>query len=291
MARLKIRNAGGVPFLVLRGHVVVRPGQLPDGDTLAFAASARYSAGAVATNVPVGRDGRRTVNIRLQSIDAPEKSQPLGAAARDRLLRHFGFVPTALGLGPDDFTANGALVQQPAWLATHGLDGNARPLGYLFRRPPGFAHGAVVSAQDLLPALKASANLMQVTRGAAFPAFYDNTEEAHAVLFQGAAARARAAQRGVWASDVTTRGFTPTPQALGRDGALVYPKFYRRVCEWASARPDGAAFIRWLKGTHDGRKQVVGAAAQPMRLWQLFEPVGTTQVAVPYDVTKLWFSE
>jgi len=36
---------------------------------------------------------------------------------------------------------------------------------------------------------------------------------------------------------------------------------------------------------------VQGAEFAPVALWKLFEPVGTKKVRVPYDVTKLWFSE
>jgi hypothetical protein len=58
--------------------------------------------------------------------------------------------------------------------------------------------------------------------------------------------------------------------------------------------PPGAsadAFLAWLRQHPDGKKEVQGAARQPMRLVELFEKVSATEVAVPYDVTRLWFSE
>lgn len=292
MAHIPLRNAGGVPFLTLKGFFVVRARQRPDGDTLSFCAGAKYKAQRVRTNVPVDATCEATVNIRLQSIDAPEKSQPFGAQSRDTLLRQFGFDVAALGLGPDDFTANpSGVVKVPGWLATHGLDGRQRPLGYLFTRNPGFKHGEEISAHAVGAVLKSSANYRQVSRGAAFPAFYDNTEESHAADFKIAADKARAAKKGVWADDMTTLGFVPNPDALGREGALIYPKFYRRVVKWKTAKPDAKAFVKWLKAQADGKKLVIGAARDPMPLWQLFEVRSKTLVAVPYDVTKLWFSE
>ncbi|MBC7993903.1 MAG: hypothetical protein H7Z15_11745, partial [Rhizobacter sp.] len=118
MAKPVIHNAGGVPFLVLKGNFVVRDKQMPDGDTIAFAASAAFSPGPVKTKVPVGTDGLSSINLRLQSIDAPEKSQPLGAASRDALLKRLGFDPVKLGLSEDDFTAGGGPVKKAGWIAT-----------------------------------------------------------------------------------------------------------------------------------------------------------------------------
>jgi endonuclease YncB( thermonuclease family) len=286
-----VRNAGGVPFLVLRGHFVVRAKQMPDGDTVAFAASAKYKAGPVKTNVPVNTTGDKTANLRLQSIDAPEKAQPMGAKSRNGLLTYLGFDLAALGLTDDDFTADGETQRIPGWLATHGMDGNQRPLSYLFLTNPGFAHGAIVSAAQVRAKLKLSANYRQVAKGFAFPAFYENTDETHAVLFQDAAEKARAKRLGVWSADKTASGFTPTPAALAKGGALVYPKFYRRVAKWKTAKPSSSAFINWLKQQADGKKLVYGAQRDPIRLWQLFEPARAAKVKVPYDVTRLWFSE
>lgn len=291
MAVSPVRNAGGVPFLTLKGSFVVRQRQMPDGDTIAFAARAAYDAGAVGTNVPVGTDGAISVNIRLQSIDAPEKSQPMGAASRDALLKRLGFDTAALGLSEVDFTASGPTVLVSGWLATHGMDHNQRPLGYVFRKNPGFKHGAIVASEAVLQHIRASENYKQALGGWAFPAFYDNTDETHAVRFASAARKARKAKKGVWAQDTTTTGFVPTAESLHPSGALVYPKFYRRVEKWPTPQADAAAFIDWLKKQADGKKMVLGAARTPMRLWQLFEVVSKTKVAVPYDVSKLWFSE
>lgn len=292
MAMATLRNAGGVPFLVLKGHFIVRARQMPDGDTVAFAAAAAYKAGPVVSNVPVSLDGAVSVNIRLQSIDAPEKSQPLGAASRDALLKRLGFDPAALGLSDDDFSAGGEIARVPGWLVTHGIDNHERPLGYIFRHKPGnFKHGQLVSAAKVLEVVKASENYRQVSDGWAFPAFYDNTDESHAVAFAEAAAKARDKARPIWKVDSTTSGFVPTKDALHIGGSLVYPKFYRRVQKWKANKPDAKAFVDWLKLQKDGKKLVQGARRDPIPLWQLFEVKSKSKVHVPYDVTKLWFSE
>jgi endonuclease YncB( thermonuclease family) len=264
---------------------------MPDGDTVSFAATKKYSRGPVQTNVPVDGSGAKTTNLRLQSIDATEKTQPLGGRARDALLKHLGFNPSDMGLSDEDFTADGSTIKAKGWIATHAMDSNYRPLAYLFHANPGFSHGDLISAADLLSVIKSSANYRQASNGWAFPAFYENTDESHALAFQHAGAEARKHKKGVWASDVTTTGFVPTKTALGRGGKLVYPKFYRRVQKWKKARPSADAFIKWLKGQSDGKKMVQGAHPSPVRLWTLFEKVSATKVAVPYDVTKLWFSQ
>lgn len=291
MINAAILNAGGVPFLTLKGHFVARPKQMPDGDTVAFFAGAPYPESPVRTNVPVGGAGSNTVNIRLQSIDAPEKSQPMGAASRDALLGHLGFDISGLGLSDVNFTVTGPIQTVPGWLATHGMDGNERPLGYLFRNDPGFRHGEIVPASSILKVIGASANLLQASKGLAFPAFYENTDESHAAVVARAAEKARSGGRGVWAKDRTTTGFIPTKKDLGTAGALVYPKFYRRVEKWMSAKADAKAFIRWIKSQADGKKLVQGAEASAVPLWKLFEAVGANKVRVPYDVSRLWFSE
>lgn len=291
MATYAIKNAGGVPFLILKGFFVVRSGQMPDGDTVAFAAGSKFKSKRVRVTVPVSTTGKLTTNIRFQSIDAPEKSQPHGARARDALLTEIGFVPGDLGLADDDFTADDVLEVRAGWIATHGMDHNDRPLGYVFAKSPGFAHGTEVSAADLLPVITKSVNYTLARSGAAFPAYYSNTEESHAVAFQAAANEARKKKMGVWTGDLTTTGFVPTKEALGPSGSLVYPKIYRRVIEWKQARPDSAAFLAWIKKQSDGKKLVFGAAKDPVPFSDLFVAAGKKRVAVPYDVNKLWFSE
>lgn len=288
---LSVRNDGGLPFLALEGNFVVRAKQMPDGDTVAFAAASSYKARSVKTNVPVDPTGQKSVNLRLQSIDAPEKAQPRGAKSRDRLLRSLGFDIQALQLGDDDFNAGGPTQLVPGWLLTHGLDNFDRPLSYLLRKASGLKHGSEISAAEVVALLKSTENYKQVSSGAAYPAFYENTDEAHALVFQAAAQKARKAGKGVWASDATTRGFVPTAATLGSTGALVYPKFFRRVQDWKTPKADSNAFIQWLKAQRDGKKLVVGAERDPLPLWKLFVAVSKTKVAVPYDVTKLWFSE
>jgi endonuclease YncB( thermonuclease family) len=291
MSKPTLRNTGGVPFLILKGNFVIRQRHQPDGDTIHFAASSPFSPGPVISRVPVSSTGIETVAVRFQSIDAPEKKQPMGAASRDAALRHIKIKPSDIGLSDDDFTANGPIVKISGWLATHGIDGNKRQLGYVFPNNPGFTHGAIVSAEKLLAAIKKSTNYHLVAKGWAYPAFYDNTDEMHATIFQQAASRARSDGNGIWKDDRTTTGFVPTKTALGVGGALVYPKFFRRVDKWRSPKPNSRAFIKWLKIQKDGKKWVEGAHSQPIRLWQLFESVGVRKVRVPYDVTRLWFSE
>jgi endonuclease YncB( thermonuclease family) len=292
---MTMRNAGGVPFLTLRGFFVVRNGHQPDGDTIHFAAGAEFAKGRVKVSVPVAPDGKRSVAVRLQSIDAPEKAQPLGAKSRDALLRKLGVKQAELGLSATDFTVNGlaAPLLRAGWLATHGMDGNGRPLGYVFAGDvKGFKHGEETSAEAVRARVKSSINHSQVSLGTAFPAFYENTEESHAVIFQATAQRARSYKRGVWAGDTTTTGFRPAKTSLeAPDGALVYPKFYRRVAGWSTASGNATAFIELLKKQSDGKKLVSGAEFNPVPLWKLFVRVSAERVAVPYDVTKLWFSE
>lgn len=288
---ITVRNAGGVPFLVLQGFFIVRPGQMPDGDTVAFAAGKPYTPKQVKTNVPLDANAQKSSNIRLQSIDAPEKAQPLGAKSRDKLLTALGFSPKDLGLTDTDFTAGGVATKVPGWLLTHGMDGNRRPLGYVMTEDPKIVHGTEVPAHAVQPLLRRTANFRQVSSGAAFPAFYENTDEAHAVEFQVASRMARKLRKGVWAKDATTTGFVATPPSLAKDGALVYPKFFRRVQDWKAAKPSATAFIQWLKTQPDGKKMVIGAERYPLPLWKLFVKVSATQVAVPYDVSKLWWSE
>jgi endonuclease YncB( thermonuclease family) len=254
MAKRSLKNAGGVPFLTLKGYFVVREKQQPDGDTIAFVASRPFSKQGVDVKIPVNQTGIPTVNIRLQSIDAPEKKQPLGAGSRNALLKHLGFDPKLLGLSDTDFTAGGPLTKVPGWVATHGMDSHDRPLSYVFRNNPGFTHGRIESAEAIRSVLKKSANFKQVSTGWGFPAFYENTDETHAAVFQEEATQARKAGKNIWKFDETTKGFVPTKDDLDGDGALVYPKFFRRVEKWKEAKPNALAFIKWLKGQADGKK-------------------------------------
>jgi endonuclease YncB( thermonuclease family) len=288
----RLRNRRGVPFLALEGNFVLRKGQKPDGDTISFAATRNYPKTAVRSVIPVSTAGDVTKNLRLQSLDAPEKEQPFGAGSRDALLRMLRLDPAKAGLSGEDFTAGAGPFLVKGWIATHGTDGYGRQLSYLFADDPGLRHGEIVAAADLEPILAKSVNHRLVATGDAFPAFYSNTDEGHAVMFARAADDARTRGLGVWRDDATVDGFEPTLAGTSAAGGLlIYPKFFRRVKEWPEPKRSASAFLAWLRQSSGGQKMVSGAARAELTLADLFEKVDRTTVCVPYDVTRLWFSE
>lgn len=86
-------------------------------------------------------------------------------------------------------------------------------------------------------------------------------------------------------------GFSGASIDCSRMFTVFRPSLPTGTLGWPANQPNAKAFVAWLKKHKDGKKLVLGASRNPTPLWQLFEVVSTRKVAVPYDVTKLWFSE
>lgn len=209
-------------------------------------------------NVHLGASG--AAQLRLDAIDALETHytppghggrtlhQPLqfAHAAGARLLEVLGFTDVAR----DGETVTGATPEATAGYILNPVRRQLRPAGRArlrrHHRPtrpdPGIHQPRTARHQRELPAAE---------RGTGDPTFYSKLYPDLRTAFTQAADTARAAQAGVWQSDVTTSGAQITAQDDLSTQLVIMPKLFRR-----------------LAGTEGRRlpaRDVVGATSEGMR--------------------------
>lgn len=181
------------------------------------------------------------VNLRMEGIDALEidytpsvkgarpthQPQPLADESRAALRADLGL--------------NGAR----GFILARALDVHGRPVSFLFVGKPVAANGTKVHLDVGL--LRKSLNWRQIAAGNAYPIFYETLFKDLRDALGAVTARARAAHKGLWSSDLSRRGLSARDQSELERIAVFYPKVFRRIAEYfASGGRALAEFIDWL---------------------------------------------
>jgi endonuclease YncB( thermonuclease family) len=225
------KTKGG--FLAIRGEFAII-GKSPDGDSVRFRPDKPKLLEQLKnpSRIRVAADG--TVQLRFEGIDAPELhygnlEQPLGAKARDVLLKQMGFgslqIENRMVKSANPRTVRGAILSQAA-------EGNGRPISYVFvgRFAEGFEDGARVAPNNEI--LEQSQNVKMLFNGMAYYTVYSSTPADQRKYLRSVAKQAKAKRRGVWASDQSEQ-FTLRSQAdIDVNGQLILPKFFRRASSY-----------------------------------------------------------
>ncbi|KAH7190872.1 hypothetical protein DER44DRAFT_753132 [Fusarium oxysporum] len=247
-------------FKLLHGKFVVRNGLQPDGDTIRFKPDnvdfveelRRGSHGSTIMN--------EGVNIRLEAVDALEKSQELtgATAARDELLRRLGFTDVRFSGNPP-FIINSGDQEISGHVLSNGFDSfGTRLVGFIYEGD-GSVHGSDGSVISLDRSLvDESVNTTLLSEGYVFPAFYDTLPENLREHLAIKSTAARMAKKGVW---LRSKGFPgdplilETPTLANLRKAVLWPKLYRRLEKYLeSGGPDHFdGFNRWLQEDSQSR--------------------------------------
>jgi endonuclease YncB( thermonuclease family) len=267
-----------VTYRVIAGRAVVI-GKQPDGDSVRFVPDDPSLLRALddGDRVRISADG--SVQLRFDCIDAPElhyqgAAQPLGATARDRLLRRLGF---------DDvtFAADGEIVMSASpttvrmTVLARLVEINGRPVSVVFAGADAdVAQLEDVPEVELTPALlERSVNHWEVSGGVAYPLLYTSTTPELRDTIRVAARGARDARRGVWSLDSTPSFSVADVAAVGDGGTLIWPKLFRRVVDYLRQRRPGQSLADWLIATplQDDEIHVVSdtATSSPVSLHTL----------------------
>ncbi len=239
-----------VPYLLaLRGHLVVK-GKKPDGDSMRFVPDDPRQLDRLerADRIDVSADG--SVQLRFEGIDAPEThygtlAQPLGEAARDRLLALAGFTDVAFDEKGTATSASPDRVE--VTVLTKRAEANGRPVAYVL--PAGGRHprgGRWANVDASL--LRRTLNAAMLEDGMGYMTLYTSTPAEHARVFRKLTAGARERGEGVWREDAT-REFALVDQAsIAPGGQLVLPKLFRRCSDYLKAVAGGFAgtLDEWL---------------------------------------------
>ncbi|RKK99035.1 hypothetical protein BFJ68_g9977 [Fusarium oxysporum] len=273
-------------FKLLHGKFVVRNGLQPDGDTIRF----KPDNVDFVEELRRGSRGRTTmnegVNIRLEAVDALEKSQELkgATAARDELLRRLGFTDVRYSGNPP-FTINSGDQEISGHVLSNGFDNFGRLIGFVYEGD-GSVHGSDGSVISLDRSLvDESVNTALLSEGYVFPAFYDSLQENLREHLAMKSTAARIAKKGVW---LRSKGFpedpliVETPILANLRKAVLWPKLYRRLEKYLESgrRENLDGFIRWLQedpqSRDDGILLIQSNPPESVRLHNVVEVSGSS---------------
>lgn len=221
-------------FKVIHGRFVIT-GYEPDGDSMRFIANdiTQYDDLHRAYKImPSKRDG--SVQLRFEGIDAPEThygsaAQPLGDVARDALLKLVGFDHVDYG-GSGNKVISSSPAEVAGCILTKGAEVHGRPIAYILIGRDHRTDGSVINVDSKL--LKQTLNYQLVEQGHVYSLLYSSTPLPHRKLFRTAAKTARNANLGVWSFDETSSFILDNQASIDPNGALIFPKLFRRCTDF-----------------------------------------------------------
>ncbi|TPQ28011.1 thermonuclease family protein [Methylomonas koyamae] len=227
-------------YRYIKGRLVVRQRQSPDGDSMRFIADdMTLFQGLPRFAQPSEAGGEESYQLRFQAIDTPElhyggAEQPHGLESRNGLLEWLGVDPAGW-----DWTVapSGFAWETEAAILCDGFEGHGRPIAFVLPRQK-IKDGADVKLTKAL--LGKTYNFHAVANGLAYLGLYSGglSFDSQTRLI-AAYQQAKTARRGIWRLDRSKRFTVSTLDDLGPEtGVLVYPKIFRRCVD----------ALRWVGG-------------------------------------------
>jgi endonuclease YncB( thermonuclease family) len=237
-------------------------GASPDGDSVRFYPDDPGAFAAAGLTVRTNAAGG--AQLRLDAIDALEthytpRSAPhpwhqpadLGGGAATALLDLLGFTDIQRNSGGIVTAATPAECR--GYILTRFADkyGRAVSFAYTGTRPEGTSKPVFLQ----VPELRRSLNHQLLSQGWAYPTFYSKLFLDLRDDLAATAVQARAARIGVWADDVTLRGFSVDSRDQVQDDLVILPKIFRRLADYLTldepTSVDLAGFLEFLAAKGD----------------------------------------
>jgi hypothetical protein len=235
-------------YRLIKGKLIVRQRQSPDGDSMRFIANDMSLFDTLPRHSPPSEaNGESSYQLRFQAVDAPElhyggAAQPHGLESRDVLLRWLGVDPSGWtwSVAPSGFSW-----EQNAAILTDAFEGHGRPIAFVLHdldQPD----GSDVKLTNAI--LSSTFNFHAVEQGAAYLGLYSGglSFEIQSRLIATYKA-AHDAKVGIWSLDKTSQFVVNTLDDLGPDrGVLIYPKIFRRCVD----------ALRWVGGAFEPGRDI-----------------------------------
>lgn len=225
-------------YRLIKGRLVVRQRQSPDGDSMRFIANdMSLFEGLPHFSPPSVAGGEESYQLRFQAIDTPElhysgAAQPHGIESRDGLLQWLGVDPAEWNWS---VAPSGFAWETEAAILCDGFEGHGRPIAFVLRTLTD-DDGADIKLTDAL--LTKTYNFHAVKTGLAYLGLYSGglSFDSQAKLI-AAYKKAKTAKLGLWKLDRTKRfSVTRLEDLEPEQGKLIYPKIFRRCVDalrWA----------------------------------------------------------
>ena len=240
-------------YVVIPGTFLI-VGYEPDGDSVRFVADdrAQYSHLRRSNLIHLApNDG--SVQLRFEGIDATELhygggEQPLGREGRDALLKAMGFASWTLAAGSASKVASANPTSIAGGILSTGADVHGRPISYALLAQ-NLPNGSSIAVDETV--LRSTLNFRMLESGLAYLLTYTSMPVAHRSFFHDTAKMAREASRGVWAIDSTADFVLKDESSIGRNGACIFPKLFRRCTDYLKAVKAGFSgeLKQWILST------------------------------------------
>jgi hypothetical protein len=235
-------------YRLIKGHLIVRERQSPDGDSMRFIADdMSLFEGLPRFSRPSEAGGVESYQLRFQAIDTPElhyggAAQPHGLESRNGLLEWLGVDPSKWDwvVAPSGFSW-----EKKAAILCDGFEGHGRPIAFVLRELDAEDGSDVKLTKSLLAD---TYNYSATSTGLAYLGLYSGglSFEIQSSLM-AAYRKARASKLGIWKLDRTRRFTVSTLDDIGPEqGSLIYPKIFRRCVD----------ALRWVGGEFEPGRDI-----------------------------------
>ena len=238
-------------FRVIKGtfHIV---GYSPDGDSIRFKADdpTRWDA-LMGRTVKVNTKGH--AQLRIEAIDTLEthylsNHQPPEFAdlATDQLFTLLGITNVVWNATRSRVVSAGDNV--PGYVVSRTTERNGRPVSFLFSGIEELDDGQEVFLNKTIA--RRSVNFKMLSKGLAYPTFYDGMFYDLRELFAQESSKAREANLGVWSVDRTNVYTKITSMEDVTETNVLLPKLFRRIVSYIKKHNsfDANDFVADLKG-------------------------------------------
>lgn len=205
-----------MPFTLTAGEFAPEAGR-PDGDSMRFRPDDPTPLFLLPRRgrPPKVNSQNGTIQLRFEGIDTME-SRAADPFSSDATTSNLGLCGVPSGTG----TARGHI------LSTQ-IGPNGRPISFVFAGDAPQADGESVFLN--VDRMKDSVNFQQLSRGHAYPLFYDTLFFDLRMAMADQAASARGNGDSVWSADVTNTGATYTGRDSLETMPPIFPKLWRRL--------------------------------------------------------------
>lgn len=220
-------------FTLIKGTFHVA-GYSPDGDSVRFKAERPELWGRL-SGPSVERNARGHAQLRIEAVDALEThymghTQPLAQAraASDFLLRFLGIDDVVWDEEHSQVLSAEDGVE--GYILSRSTESNRRPVAFVFAGEACDRDGCEVSLDG--PILKRSLNYRLLSRGLAYPMYYNGLFSDLRGHLTNAVAAARSEGLGLWPTDRTNAGFSASDLVAVTEEVAILPKLFRRIISY-----------------------------------------------------------
>jgi hypothetical protein len=256
-----------MPFFIIKGSFRLTgktaqgnpSGFQPDGDSMQFKPDDPTLLDRLErVDKPYRLTSIGSTQLRFEGIDALElhfeghhQPRPLADDSRDYLTGLLGMNPVAYR-PPENLTVKPPVAHDGTrgFILSRALEAHGRPVSFVFAGDPPGADGAKVTLKTVL--LKQSLNYKSLASGNSYPLFYDTLFASLRATFAHAAQAARAAKKGLWQDDRSTKGLAVANESDLEANGVIFPKVFRRLTSYFDGGGQGlAGFLPWLAKTKE----------------------------------------